>query len=71
MEDYAKAAAIFKPVSGAMAGRFVGATVGTMMMGAGPAIGEGGLYQPTFEKKEEGSHFFDSHLRRPTDAFGG
>ena len=51
MEDYAKAAAIFKPVSGAMAGRFVGAS--TTVIGGGPII-EGGLYQPTFETKAEG-----------------
>lgn len=51
MEDYAKAAAIFKPVSGAMAGRFVGAS--TTTIGGGPII-EGGLYQPTFDTKTEG-----------------
>ncbi|QRW02697.1 G patch domain-containing protein 1 [Ceratobasidium sp. AG-Ba] len=53
MEDYAKAAAIFKPVSGAMAGRFVGASSGSVIVGGGPSVGEGGLYQPTFDKKEE------------------
>ncbi|KAG9080904.1 hypothetical protein FRC07_014763, partial [Ceratobasidium sp. 392] len=55
MEDYAKAAAIFKPVSGAMAGRFVGASTGGVIMSGGPTVGEGGLYQPTFEKKDEDS----------------
>jgi hypothetical protein len=51
MEDYAKAAAIFKPVTGAMAGRFVGGT--STIIGATPIV-EGGLYQPTYEKKVEG-----------------
>ncbi|CAE7198866.1 unnamed protein product [Rhizoctonia solani] len=50
MEDYAKAAAIFKPVTGAMAGRFVGGT--STMIGGAPIV-EGGLYQPTYEKKNE------------------
>ncbi|KAG8683094.1 hypothetical protein FRC09_016297, partial [Ceratobasidium sp. 395] len=54
MEDYAKAAAIFKPVSGAMAGRFVGASTGNVIVVGGPTVGEGGLYQPTFDKKDEG-----------------
>ncbi|KDN43252.1 hypothetical protein RSAG8_06219, partial [Rhizoctonia solani AG-8 WAC10335] len=52
MEDYAKAAAIFKPVTGAMAGRFVG---GTSIVIGGASIIEGGLYQPTYEKKDEGN----------------
>ncbi|KAH7335550.1 hypothetical protein B0J17DRAFT_630573 [Rhizoctonia solani] len=52
MEDYAKAAAIFKPVTGAMAGRFVGGT--SSIIGASPIV-EGGLYQPTYEKKTEDS----------------
>ncbi|CAE6512733.1 unnamed protein product [Rhizoctonia solani] len=50
MEDYAKAAAIFKPVTGAMAGRFVGGT--STVIGGAPIV-EGGLYQPTYEKKDE------------------
>ncbi|KAL5633454.1 hypothetical protein ACGC1H_003821 [Rhizoctonia solani] len=50
MEDYAKAAAIFKPVTGAMAGRFVGGT--STIIGGAPIV-EGGLYQPTYEKKDE------------------
>ncbi|KAJ1306547.1 hypothetical protein OPQ81_007548 [Rhizoctonia solani] len=52
MEDYAKAAAIFKPVTGAMAGRFVGGT--STIIGGAPIV-EGGLYQPTYEKKDEES----------------
>ncbi|CAE6443109.1 unnamed protein product [Rhizoctonia solani] len=52
MEDYAKAAAIFKPVTGAMAGRFVGGT--SSIIGGAPIV-EGGLYQPTYEKKNEES----------------
>ncbi|CAE6437542.1 unnamed protein product [Rhizoctonia solani] len=52
MEDYAKAAAIFKPVTGAMAGRFVGGT--STIIGGAPVV-EGGLYQPTYEKKDEES----------------
>ncbi|KAF7317694.1 G-patch domain [Mycena kentingensis (nom. inval.)] len=51
LEDYAKAAVIFKPLTGAMAGRFTSAVV----VEHGPQITEG-LYQPTaedFEKKEE------------------
>ncbi|KAF8677324.1 hypothetical protein RHS04_06009 [Rhizoctonia solani] len=52
MEDYAKAAAIFKPVTGAMAGRFVGGS--STIIGGAPIV-EGGLYQPTYEKKDEGS----------------
>ncbi|KAG9081814.1 hypothetical protein FRC06_005378 [Ceratobasidium sp. 370] len=55
MEDYAKAAAIFKPVSGAMAGRFVGASGVSVVVGGGPTVGEGGLYQPTFDKKDSDS----------------
>ncbi|CAE6495584.1 unnamed protein product [Rhizoctonia solani] len=50
MEDYAKSAAIFKPVTGAMAGRFVGGT--STIIGGAPTV-EGGLYQPTYEKKDE------------------
>lgn len=52
MEDYAKAAAIFKPVTGAMAGRFVGGS--STIIGAAPIV-EGGLYQPTYENKTEES----------------
>ncbi|KAJ7065371.1 hypothetical protein C8F01DRAFT_1125396 [Mycena amicta] len=51
LEDYAKAAVIFKPLSGAMAGRFTTAVV----VEHGPQITEG-LYMPTqedFDKKEE------------------
>ncbi|KAF8902383.1 hypothetical protein CPB84DRAFT_1775955, partial [Gymnopilus junonius] len=49
--DYAKAASLFKPISGAMAGRFTSAAV----VDFGPKIQEG-LYTPTTEelaKKEE------------------
>ncbi|CAE6461642.1 unnamed protein product [Rhizoctonia solani] len=52
MEDYAKSAAIFKPVTGAMAGRFVGGT--STIIGGAPIV-EGGLYQPTYDKKDEES----------------
>nr|GAT51423.1 G-patch domain [Mycena chlorophos] len=51
LEDYAKAAVIFKPLSGAMAGRFTSAVV----VEHGPQITEG-LYMPKqedFDKKEE------------------
>ncbi|KAJ7493214.1 hypothetical protein B0H11DRAFT_952568 [Mycena galericulata] len=50
LEDYAKAALIFKPLSGAMAGRFTSATI----VEHGPKIHEG-LYTPSAEdlaKKE-------------------
>ncbi|KAJ7708879.1 hypothetical protein B0H17DRAFT_1031153 [Mycena rosella] len=50
LEDYAKAALIFKPLSGAMAGRFTSATI----VEHGPQIHEG-LYTPSAEdlaKKE-------------------
>ncbi|KAJ6606998.1 hypothetical protein B0H10DRAFT_573183 [Mycena sp. CBHHK59/15] len=45
LEDYAKAAQIFKPLSGAMAGRFTSATI----VEHGPKIHEG-LYTPTAEE---------------------
>ncbi|KAJ7272738.1 hypothetical protein B0H12DRAFT_1091797 [Mycena haematopus] len=51
LQDYAKAALIFKPLSGAMAGRFTSATI----VEHGPQMNEG-LYTPTAEdlaKKEE------------------
>lgn len=48
VEDYAKAAMIFKPVSGAMAGRFQTAA----HVERGPIIHEG-LHQPTSEELEE------------------
>ncbi|KAF7345375.1 G-patch domain [Mycena venus] len=44
LEDYAKAALIFKPLSGAMAGRFTSATI----VEHGPQMSEG-LYTPTAE----------------------
>ncbi|KAJ7860476.1 hypothetical protein B0H14DRAFT_3863818 [Mycena olivaceomarginata] len=44
LEDYAKAALIFKPLSGAMAGRFTSATI----VEHGPQLAEG-LYTPTAE----------------------
>jgi len=47
VEDYAKAATIFKPVSGAMAGRFQSAT----HIDQGPKIHEG-LHQPTTAELE-------------------
>ncbi|KAK7031616.1 hypothetical protein R3P38DRAFT_821959 [Favolaschia claudopus] len=50
LEDYAKAALIFKPLSGAMAGRFTSASI----VEHGPQLNEG-LYTPTAEdiaKKE-------------------
>lgn len=53
LEDYAKAAVLFKPISGAMAGRFTSAAV----LDLGPNVQEG-LHQPsqqdyTQKKKEE------------------
>jgi len=53
LEDYAKAALLFKPISGAMAGRFTSAVV----FESGPKIHEG-LHTPTpeelAEKEKEG-----------------
>lgn len=48
LEDYAKAAMIFKPVSGAMAGRFQSAA----HVEKGPVVHEG-LHQPTMEELED------------------
>ncbi|KAJ7623714.1 hypothetical protein FB45DRAFT_926546 [Roridomyces roridus] len=48
LEDYAKAAAIFKPLSGAMAGRFTSASI----VEHGPQIREG-LYTPSAEDLAE------------------
>ena len=45
LEDYAKAASLFKPVSGAMAGRFTSAAV----VDFGPKVHEG-LYTPSHEE---------------------
>ncbi|KAF9038570.1 hypothetical protein BJ165DRAFT_1531650 [Panaeolus papilionaceus] len=48
LEDYAKAASLFKPMSGAMAGRFTSAA----HLDLGPKIIEG-LHQPTTQELEE------------------
>ncbi|KAH7922217.1 hypothetical protein BV22DRAFT_1070870 [Leucogyrophana mollusca] len=49
MRDYAKAAALFRPISGAMAGRFTSAAV----LDLGPKIVEG-LHTPTAEAEWDG-----------------
>ncbi|TFK48436.1 hypothetical protein OE88DRAFT_524979 [Heliocybe sulcata] len=48
LEDYAKAAVVFKPLSAAMAGRFTSAAVVEM----GPQVNEG-LHTPAFEPEKE------------------
>ncbi|KAF8159383.1 hypothetical protein B0H34DRAFT_654370 [Crassisporium funariophilum] len=48
VEDYAKAASLFKPISGAMAGRFTSAAV----IDFGPKVHEG-LHTPSVEEMEE------------------
>jgi G patch domain-containing protein 1 len=48
VSDFAKSAAVFKPLSGAMAGRFTSAA--TVELGP---VAQEGLYQPTFKEGED------------------
>jgi G patch domain-containing protein 1 len=56
MEGYAKAATIFKPLGGAMAGRFTSAVLVDPKLGAGGGKDEGGLHIPSADDHKSKRH---------------